>query len=73
AARVSGEAPGAARHAEMARAGMPDKGKYVCVVPLRVDADGVGHAEALDGRGRSMRLIYHPRTGLGFARESGDA
>lgn len=72
-ARVSGEAPGGAALVEAARVRMPDSGKYVCVVPLRVDADGVGHGEALDGRGRPVRLIHHPRTGLGFVRESGDA
>lgn len=72
-ARVASEAPGDAARIEAARQAMPDRGRFVCVVPFTVDAAGVGHAEVRDASQRPARLIYHPRTGLGFVRARGDA
>lgn len=71
--RVSAEAPVAQRQAELARASMHDRGRFVLVVALTVDAEGIGHGEALDDRGRPVALTYHPHTGLSFVRARGDA
>lgn len=73
AARVSAEAPSAARWTARARATMRDKGEHIVVVPLTVDAGGVGRGEALDGHGRRVGLTYHPHTGLAFERGRGEA
>lgn len=72
-ARVGAEAPADRRAADLARAAMHDRGRFVLVVALTVDAEGIGHGEALDDRGRSVTLRYHPHTGLSFVRARGDA
>lgn len=72
-ARVGAEAPADRRAADLARAAMHDRGRFVLVVALTVDAEGIGHGKALDDRGRSVTLRYHPHTGLSFVRARRDA